>query len=127
MTFLSLNCKGLDSTLKKIALNRLVQAHKLNIISLQGALGDRENWFLIWGKLFSRWKFSFIDVHGHSRGLITRWFAHSFYNSNMLYCDLGLGIVLYSQDLGKEIIVMNLYDPYSDKVALWEYYLEWIF
>jgi hypothetical protein len=33
---------------------------------------------------------------------------------------LGLVIVLHSQELGKEIIVLNLYGPYDERVLFWD-------
>lgn len=60
------------------------------------------------------WVFTFLDVCGRSRGLITRSHSCSFYNINSWYVVLVLATILYSVIVGQGVhgveFVLALYE-----------------
>jgi hypothetical protein len=60
-------------------------------------------------RVFEGWEFELVDARGHSSGLITGWSTRSFVFSNFMSVALGLGMVLFSKEIDKEVMVLNLY------------------
>jgi hypothetical protein len=63
------------------------------------------------------WELCFVDTLGRSRELISYWRKRSFKCSNIFSLFSGLGIVLHAQELGIEVIVLNIYGIYVDPLT----------
>jgi hypothetical protein len=64
MICLSLNCGGLVSSFKNLALKRLVDAHKPDILMLLETMGGRDSLVSNWRKILVGWDFMFKDARG---------------------------------------------------------------
>eukprot|EP01018_Ginkgo_biloba_P010531 Gb_16175 [translate_table: standard] len=83
---------GLTRTPKKLALRRIVDTLKSDILLLQDTL-------CVGGKV--------VDD-------LTKMFGGG------SLCLWMLGVELYSQELGRELLLLNIYGPYSDRISFWE-------
>ena len=92
MKVLSLNCRGLASTWKKLSIKRLISVQKSDVVLFQETLGPEST---VTGPLKNTIKnFEFIarDARGHSGGQVIGW------NPNVVNCIytwrlyLGLGL-----------------------------------
>jgi hypothetical protein len=68
MIMMTLNCQGLASPSKKLALKRLIEAIKSLHHSLQELMVDMEKTTQELSKKFTNWEFSYIDAIGRLRG-----------------------------------------------------------
>ena len=107
--FLSLNCKGLASTRKKIALKRVVQVQKLDIIILQETLGTEEEVSRVLSSISSSFTFLAHSAKGHSGGLAIAW------NTTMLHCEnpweasFGMGLEIFWEEPNLHLNLINIY------------------
>jgi hypothetical protein len=122
MICLSLNYRGLGSTSKKHALKRLVESLHLEILLLRKTKEEGRGGGVLYeemAKLLCGWEF--ISNYSKSRleGVISIWrpIFLSCFHSWSFESDLGLS--LYSQEMGKEILVLNLYGPCNDIIYFW--------
>jgi hypothetical protein len=91
-----------------------VDVHKLETILLRETKGEGSKFNGDLGKMLEDWEFISIDSVGHYGGLVTGRGRRFLKCSNALSFDSRLGVVLYSRDLGKEFIVLNIYGPYEN-------------
>ena len=79
MILLTLNCRGLDSQPKKIAVKRLIDEQEVDVIFLQemmieGCVLVKDLELLIHG-----WQFISMDAKGRSRGFLLGWKSRNFF------------------------------------------------
>jgi hypothetical protein len=93
-------------------------AHNPNVILFEETMSQGKKIVLELGKFWGVWDFSYVD---HSRGrfgeLVFGWRKRSLIFSNSWTFSSGIGIALYSTDLGKEFNIPNIYGMYSDRVS----------
>ena len=68
MIVMTLNCRGLDNTPKKLAIRRMIEDYFLDVIFMQETMCDGS---LLVGALeimITEWKFVSVDSKGKSRG-----------------------------------------------------------
>jgi hypothetical protein len=111
-----LNCIGLGSLVKIQYLKRLFNSQNPDIMLLQESLGDGGEIFCDLGKLFGGWKFIHVDARERSRGLIIGWRVRILNFYNIYSFDLGLGVVIYYQELDNDVTCLNIYGPYIERV-----------
>jgi hypothetical protein len=64
MICMSLNCRGMGSSSKNLALKHIVEIHKPSIIMLQESMGEGGKLVTDLGRLFAGWDFSYLDARG---------------------------------------------------------------
>jgi len=119
MKILSFNCRGLASALKKSSLQRLVENTKPNVMLLQETMGDSGVVKTLLENLFPGWEFEGVDARGRSGGLVTGWRTRECKCINIFGFEAGIGVKLFSQELGKALTVINIYGPYSNRESYW--------
>lgn len=77
MKWLSLNCRGLTSLPKNLALKRLFESDIVDIIFLQETLGEVDLTSCILHSLKTRWNFQSLDVIRRSGELALEYNPHS--------------------------------------------------
>jgi hypothetical protein len=97
-----------------------VDIHSPDILLLQDTMSEGDKIVSELEKMFGGWEFMYLDSRARSGGLVSGWKGRSLSLSNCWSFGLGLGIVLYSQDLGKELKILNIYGPYSDGTVFWD-------
>jgi exonuclease III len=110
---MSLNVRGLNTSLKKIAVHKLVVLYNPGIILIQETMIKGSNAIDILKGFLKNWDFLAQDSIGRSGGLITAWKKNALQkNSGMLQSTVWTD--LYSLDLAKNISVINTYGPYQN-------------
>ena len=114
MILLTLNCRGLASLPKKLAIKRLVDEQSLDVIFLQETMYD--GCILVKMELLLKgWQFVSVDAKGGSGGLLLGWRACNFLFLNAWAMNSGLCVVMHSIELQLDLTFINLYGPYSDR------------
>ena len=119
MIVTTLNCRGLASLPKNIAIRRLVKDQFINVLFLQEIMGDG---FSLAGELelfLSDWVFISLDAKGKSGGLLLGWRIRHFQLLSVWAVDSGLFASLYSIEMKEVLCFMNIYGPYLDRVRFW--------
>eukprot|EP00253_Pinus_taeda_P016780 PITA_16780 len=120
MKILSFNCRGFASNAKKLALKRLLLSHSLDIILLQETLCQAEPLTKILNAWFPNWTFQALDASGRSGGLAigvnnrTAEIRNYFGGRNFIGLDISSHLV------GRDIRVINVYGPCSDRANFWK-------
>jgi len=120
MKILSFNCRGLANPSKKSSLRRVIDLNCLDVILLQETLGLSDDVTKSLELLLPGWKFVAIDVNGRSGGLASGWRLSVCRCDNFWSIRSGLGLQLFSTDLGMVVIVLNIYGPYINRVPFWD-------
>jgi exonuclease III len=119
MKFLTFNCRGLVSFLKKSALKRLVLANQPDFVLLQETLADKEMTTKLLSALFPGWYFVGLDARGRSGGLVIGWRARRSKLLNSWAFDSALGGDFLVEGIGKELRIINVYGPHTDRSTFW--------
>jgi len=119
MKFLSFNYRGLASHPKKLALKQLFRDNILDVIFLQETLGVGINITTVLNGMLSNWKICTIDGRGRSGCLALGIILISLKIINTSRCDGILVADVFSEELGMEIRLVNVYRPCGDTMALW--------
>ena len=112
----SLNYRGLASTQKKLALKRMIQVQKPNIILLQETLGTEEEVSRVLSSISSSFTFLAQSAKGHLGGLAIVW------NPTMLCCEnswgasFGMGMEIFEAEANLHLNLINIYGPYNGQV-----------
>ena len=119
MITMTLNCRGLASFPKKLAIRRLIVEYSVDVLFLQETMcgGDllvSEMEFMNRG-----WKFLSVDSKGKSGGLLLGWKMRFFHLINAWAFGSGLCATLHSIELNLTIVCLNLYGPYVDRELFW--------
>jgi exonuclease III len=120
MKILSFNCRGLASPAKKSSLKRLVSVNNLDIIFLQETLGVSEVVVNSLEALLPGWSFVAVDAKGCSGGLATGWRLKSYRCDSVWGFDSGIGLNLFSEELGHALVLINIYGPYAERKRYWD-------
>jgi hypothetical protein len=106
--------------LKKFSLHKLVESTQPNLILLQETLGEAASIITFLESFLKHWKFIGVYAKGRSRGLAIGWNTRSVKILNSWGFDLGLGINIFQEDLGRCFMVLNVYGPNQDHVLFWD-------
>ena len=109
MKILSFNCRGLASSHKKSSLKRLVESTRPDVLMLQETLGDNSQVKVLLENLLPGWEFEALDARGRSGGLATGWRTRGSRCVNLFGVESGLGVQLFSEEIGKVLTVVNIY------------------
>ena len=119
MIVMTLNCRGLASTPKKLVVRRLIDEQFLNVLFLQETMSDGS---ILVGELenmLKDWKFVSVDAKGKYGGLLLGWRYCHFHLLNAWALCSGLCVTLYSIELKMDLCFVNLYGPYVDREIFW--------
>ena len=119
MILMTLNCRGLASLPKKLAVKRLIDEQSLDVIFLQETMFDGSVLVKEMESLLRYWHFIFVDAKGRSGGLLLGWRTRKFLLLNAWSMNSGLCAVMHSFEMQLELCFLNLYGPYSDREAFW--------
>ena len=78
MILMTLNCRGLASYPKKLALKRLIEEQSLDVFYLQETMCDGCVLVKELESMFKEWQFISVDSKGRSRGLLVGWRTRNF-------------------------------------------------
>ena len=92
MKLLSLNCRGLESTQKKLALKRVILVHKPDVILLQEIMGPEVKVTTLLTSILKYFSFVAQSARGHSGGLEIGWNHSTVQCLNSWGALFGLGI-----------------------------------
>jgi exonuclease III len=120
MKIFSYNCRGLASPKKKSSLKRLVVITNPYVLFLQETLGVSEQVVSTLESLLPGWSFAVVDAKGCSRGLATGWRLKSCKCDRIWGFESGLGLNMFSAELGRPLLLINIYGPYSDRKRYWD-------
>lgn len=120
MKCLSFNCKGLANPNKKMALRRMIELEKLDVIFLQDTLGDGEAIINMFKSLLPGWTFHDLDAQGRSSG-----FSMGINNRSMKFENVSGRVGLLAADvflveLGHTLRLVNIYSSWYNEVDYWE-------
>jgi hypothetical protein len=119
MIFLSLNIRGVGGHLKDSSFRRLISHISSNIIFLQETLVDSKKARLFLNQFHTNWHICSVNSLGTSRGLAVAWDPDKYDFYPYICC----GGILLSGTLcitNKQINLLNLYGPCSDRQFFWE-------
>ena len=119
MIVMTLNCRGLASKPKKLAICRLVSDQSVDVLFLQETMGDGVLFAGNMEILLPGWNFCSVDAKGRSRGSLVGWRNHFLLFLNSSEMESGLCVSLYSTELQMEICFVNIYGPYVDREGFW--------
>jgi exonuclease III len=120
MKILSFNCRGLASPTKKSSLKRLIAVHNPDVLFLQETMGLSEVVIRSLEALLLGWSFVVLDARGHSGGLAMGWRLKRSRCDNAWGFDSGLRLLLFSAELGRTVVLINVYRPYTDRKRFWD-------
>ena len=120
MKLLSLNCKGLASTRKKLALKRMMEVLSPEVILLQETMGPEMEVEILLSSLLPLYSFTTQSAIGHSRGLSIGWKKSSIQCTNSWGSSFGIGAQLCWEDTNATLTIVNIYGPYSNRSKLWD-------
>jgi exonuclease III len=116
MKLISFNCRGVASPSKKISLHRLVESSQPDILMLQETLGDSNLVVPLLENLFKGWNFIGLDAKGCSGGLAMGWRSRSIKLINSWGFELGLGMTVRVEDIGRNFTILNVYRPSQESM-----------
>ena len=120
MKLLSLNCRGLASTQKKLPLKRMMEVLSPEIILLQETMGPNMEVELLLSSLLQLYCFTAQSANGHSGGLAIGWKKSSIQCTNSWGSSFGLGAQLCWVETNVTLTIVNIYGPYSNISELWD-------
>ena len=126
MIVMTLNCRGLASKPKKLAICRLVFDQSVDVLFLQETMGDGVLFAGNMELLLPGWTFCSVDAKGKSGGLLVGWKNRFFFFLNSRAMESGLSVALYSTKHKLEICFINIYGPYAEREGFWNNILEFI-
>jgi hypothetical protein len=65
--------------------------------------------------IFPSWSFVTVDAKGRSGGLSTGWCLKSCKCDRIWGFESGLGLNMFSAELGRSLLLINIYGPYTDR------------
>lgn len=120
MKLLSFNCRGLESTQKKLALKRMLMVHKPYVILLQETLGSEHEVSLHLSTISSSFSFLAQSARGLSSGLAIGWNQSTVKILNSRGASFGMGIQAHWAEAALSLNIINIYGPYSNRIDFWE-------
>ena len=93
----------------------MVELDRPDVMLLQETLGVGEETKASLESWFGVWIFETLDVRGRSGGLASGWNAR-----NVWGMDSVLGMSFKAMELVDIYNVVNIYDPYLDRIPFWE-------
>lgn len=97
---------------KKSSLKRLVDVVTPDIIFLQEMMGGSEAVKSLLESILGGWSFEVVDASVRSGSLATGWHSNRCRCNSVWGFDLGLGLEVFSGDLGLLLTLVNIYGPY---------------
>ena len=96
MIFMTLNCRGLASKPKKLAICRLVEDQHVDVLFLQESMGIGHVLVVELENLLKGWTFISLDARGKSGGLLSGWKSRFFHLLNAWGVGSGLCASVFS-------------------------------
>ena len=96
---MTLNCRGLASLPKKLAVKRLIDEQSLDVIFLQETMFDGCVLVKEMELMLKDWQFISVDAKGRSGGLLLGWRSPKFLLLNAWAMNLGFCAALHSIEL----------------------------
>ena len=126
MIVMTLNCRGLASKPKKLAVCRLVTEQSFDVLFLQETMGDGVLFAGDLDFLLSGWTFVSVDAKGKSRGLLLGWRSRFLLFLNSWAMDSRLCVSLYSTELKMDLCFVNVYGAYVEREGFWNKLLDFV-
>ena len=126
MIVMTLNCRGLASKPKKLAICRLVVDQSVNVLFNQETMGDGVRSTCSLESLLPGWSFCSLDAKGKFGGLLVGWNCKFLQFINSWAMDSGLYVALYSTELKMELGFLNIYGPYVEREGFWNHLLDFV-
>ena len=120
MKFVSLICRGLASSRKKLALKRMMEVLSLEVIILQETMGPELEVETSLTSLLTQYSFRAQSAINHSGGRAIGWKKTSIRCTNSWCSPIGLGTHLCWGDTNTTLIVVSIYGPYSNRAYFWD-------
>ena len=120
MIFLTLNCRGLASKPKKLAICRLVEEQHIDVVFLQESMGNGVLFVEEMEYILKGWTFLSVDAQGKYGGLLLGWKSRFFHLLNAWGVGSGLCASLFSLELNLDVSLVNIYGPYIDREVFWK-------
>ena len=115
MIMMTLNCRGLASLPKKLAVKRLIEEQSLDAIFLQETMFDGSVLVKEMESLLKDWQFISVGAKGRFGGLLLGWRSRKFLLLNAWAMNSGLCAALHSIELQLDLCFINIYGPYTDR------------
>ena len=115
MILMTLDCRGLVSKPKKLAVCKLVEDQHIDVLFLQESMGNGNLFVDELESMMSGWTFLSVDARGKSGGLLLGWRSRFFYLLNAWGVASGLCASLFSIELNMDVCFANIYGPYNDR------------
>ena len=117
MILMTLNCCGLASKPKILAVCRLVEDQHIDVLFLQESMGNGNLFVNELESMLSGWTFLSMDARGKSRGLLLGWRSRFFHLLNAWGVGSGPCVSLFSIELNMDVCFANIYGPYNDRAV----------
>jgi hypothetical protein len=98
----------------------LVTVINPDVIFLQETLGVSEVVVASLEEIFLGWSFVAVDAKGRSGGLATGWCHKSCKCDRVWGFDSGIGLNMFSAELGCSLVLINIYGPYAERKRYWD-------
>ena len=121
MLLMTLNCRGLASKPKKLAVCRLVEDQHVDVLFIQESMGNGHILVVELENLLKGWTFISLDARGKSGGLLLGWKSRFFHLLNAWGVGSGLCASIFSIELNMEVCLANIYGPYIDREGFWNF------
>ena len=120
MILMTLNCRGLASKPKKLAVCRLVEDKHIDVLFLQESMGNGALFVDELESMMSGWTVLSVDARGKSGGLLLGWRSKFFHLLNAWGVGSGLCASLFSIEHNLDLCFANIYGPYNDREFFWK-------
>jgi len=124
MKILSFNCRGFASLAKKLALRRLLLSSQMDIIFLQETLCQAEPLIQSLSAWLPSWTFHALDAFGRSGGLAIGVNNRVAEIKNIFGGRGFIGFDINAHSAGRDIRIINVYGPCTDRANYWRSLLE---
>jgi exonuclease III len=119
MIVVTLNVRGVGGSSKYLALKRLLELVKPDVMLIQETMVGVEKARDLFVKLLPHWFFCGVDSTGLSGGMLSTWNPRKddFY---AYLIPAGILVEGHVKDLDRDLKVINCYGTYSDREVFWE-------
>ena len=120
MKILSHNCRGLESTQKKLSLKRMLSVQKPDVFLLQETLGKELEVTNLFSSITNNFTFLSQSAKGLSGGMAIGWNQSTTRYTNSWGALFGMGIQISWEEENLSLKILNIYGPYNNRVTFWE-------
>ena len=118
MIILSMNIRGVGGAQKLLALRRVCENVRPDILMIQETMVTAEKAIDVFSKVVGSWNISAVDAIGLLGGLLTAWNPKK---ANFVVFKTVAGILLQGRYLNgdRELKILNCYGPYQNRIPYW--------